>query len=70
VSSEPADLAEVHAVLNELKTDINAHLLVAAAHREVGSEAPSMRGVHKGCGRVDRCDVRHPKYCLTILWTA
>ena len=31
--AEPADLTEVQNVLNELKSDINAHVAVTAAHR-------------------------------------
>lgn len=36
--SEPADLAEVQAVLNELKADWNGHIADAAAHRGVLAE--------------------------------
>ena len=37
--AEPANLTEVGNVLNELKTDLNAHLANAAPHRGVGGEA-------------------------------
>ena len=37
--SEPADLAEVQATLNVLKTDLNTHIANATPHRGLGGEA-------------------------------